>query len=469
MTAPSSPQLDVEFETNEIQGGDLELIVRVPPEQVKPIREQIISTFARRVNIPGFRKGRAPRAIIERHLDAEALKQEITEHLLEGAYDAALEKAGIKALGRARISDSAIADDGAFTFKATLSRRPEITLGDYQGLKATRHLTRVTEAEVDRELERLRSRYAKFVEVPPEGVIEKGDLVIVDYEGFVDGERVEQACASGYPLEVGVDELFPELNEALLGGRVGETKEITTASAPEHFGPQYAGKPVIYKVKAASARRREFPPLDDAFAKQVSDLETLEALRKRIHENLEVIGRAVADDGVRSDLTRQVCEGASLEMPPAFVGRAVDRRVAEIEEEVQRRGMSLAQHLSRLNRSFDDWRADLEIEVRDDVRRALVLDEIGTRESIEVTDEEIEAETARIAEQEHTTPEKVHEQLHQPEAFNRMATRLYHRKIVQFLVDHAEIAEEVVEPSIEEGSTGSSGVAQEPTDPVEER
>ena len=468
MTTPSSPQLDVEFETNEMQGGELELIVRVPPEQVSPIRERIISTFARRVNIPGFRKGRAPRAIIERHLDAEALKQEITEHLLESAYEAALEKAGIKALGRARISESAIADDGAFTFKTVLSRRPEITLGDYQGLKATRHVTRVTEAEVGGELERLRSRYAKFAELPPDGAIEKGDLVIVDYEGYVDGERVEQACASGYPLEVGVDELFPELNEALLGGRVGETKEITTASAPEHFGPDYAGKPVIYKAKAASARRREFPALDDAFAKQVSDLETLEALRQRIHSNLEVIGRAVADDGVRSDLTRQVCEGASLEMPPAFVGRAVDRRVAELEEEVQRRGMSLSQHLSRLHRSFDDWRADLEIEVRDDVRRALVLDEIGTREKVEVSDEEIEAEIARIAEQERTTPEKVHEQLHDSEAFNRMATRLYHRKIVQFLVDHAEVAEEVAEPSAEEGPTGPPGAAQEPTDPAAE-
>ena len=266
MSAPSGPQLEVEFETKELGGGEVELDVRVSPDHVNPIRERLISTFTRRLNLPGFRKGKAPRALVERQLDQERLKEEIVDDLLELAYEQALEKAGIKAVGRARLADAEISDDGEFTFKATVTRRPEITLGGYQGLQVTRRITRVTDAEVEAELGRLRSRYAKFVDLPADEVIEKGDLVLVDYEGSVEGERVEQASASGYPLEVGVDELFPELNQALLGARVGEEKEITTASAPEHFGPEHAGKPVVYQVKAASARRRQFPDLDDAFA-----------------------------------------------------------------------------------------------------------------------------------------------------------------------------------------------------------
>ena len=460
MSAPSGPQLEVEFETKELGGGEVELDVRVSPDHVNPIRERLISTFTRRLNLPGFRKGKAPRALVERQLDQERLKEEIVDDLLELAYEQALEKAGIKAVGRARLADAEISDDGEFTFKATVTRRPEITLGGYQGLQVTRRITRVTDAEVEAELGRLRSRYAKFVDLPADEVIEKGDLVLVDYEGSVEGERVEQASASGYPLEVGVDELFPELNQALLGARVGEEKEITTASAPEHFGPEHAGKPVVYQVKAASARRRQFPDLDDAFAKQVSDLETMEALRQRIRDNLEVIGRAIAEDGVRNDLTRQVCEAARLDIPPALVSRAMDRRVAEIEEELTRHGLSLAQHLNRLGRSLEDWRADLKVEMRDDVRRALVLDEIGVREKVEVNDEDIHQEVHRLAERDSVPEDRIQKQLADSEQFNSLAIRLYHRKVVQFLVDHAEVTEEVAEPGGDEPPGVGSGEEQ---------
>lgn len=470
MSTPSRPEFEVEVETEELGGGEVQLSVRVPSEEVNRLRRRLVSAFARRLAIPGFRRGKAPRALVEQQVDKQRLEEEIMEQLLEPAYDRAVEKTGIESLGRARISDSTIAEDGSFTFKAALIRRPEIRLGEYRGLKATRHITAVTEAQVEAEMERLRSRYARFVELSEEETLAKGDFALVDYEGYVEEEKVEQASASGYPLEVGADELFPELNEGLLGARVGETKELNVASAPEHLGPEYAGKQIVYRVKVTSARRRELPPVDDEFAKQVSGLDTVEALRERIRENLEAIGRAIAEEGVRDDLTRHVCEGARLEVPASLVTQMVERRVAEIEEELQKRGRSLIQHLQNQGISVEDWRADLEMETRDDVRRALVLDEIGTKENIQIGDEEIKQEIARIAEREGVSEQEVRRQLSTQEQFNRLVTRLYHRKVVNFLVDNAEITEEVVEPTEETPTSDATpaGQTQEADSPGEE-
>lgn len=461
---PDKPDLDVQFEIAELTGGDIELSVTVPPERVNPIREEVIRGLARRADMRGFRKGRAPRALIERYLDQEAITERIIGALLEDAYDAALEKAGLKALGRARIADANVGETGALTFKATLTPRPAVTLGEYKGLHATRHITRVTEREVEAEIERLRSRLARFASLPPDAVIEKGDLVIVDYEAYVEGEKREEASASGYPLEVGADELFPELNEGLLGARPGETREIPVAYGADHYDPSLAGKQVGFRVTVKEGRRRQFPEVDAQFAKQVANLETVEELRARIRETLEAVGGAVAEDDVRSQLARQACDAATVEVPEAFVGRAVDRRVDEITEELERRDMHLHEHLQRIGRSFEDWRADLEIEVREDVRRAIILDEIGVREGIEVTEEEVEHEIHRLAERDGVDEQTIHKRLSGSDEFNRLATRLYHRKILQWLTDHAEVTEEVVEPKADE-ETAAQPSPEKPSEP----
>lgn len=450
MTAPVKQELEVEVETNQLEDGQVELTVRVPPEPVSRIREQVLSTFARRASIPGFRKGKAPRAVIERFIDQAALREQIIESLLEDAYDAALEKAGTKALGRIRISDEELAEDGALTFKAVVTARPEITLGEYKGLKVTRHVTSVTDAQVDVELERLRSRHAQFTDLPEGAGIERGDLVIVDYEMFVDGEKREDASASGYPLEVGADQLFPELNDALLGARPGAAREFEISYPESHTDSSLAGKTARFEAIVKQVRRRQLPDLNDEFARQVSDLETMDALRDRIRVNLEAIGRAIAEEDVRDQLVRQLSESSALGVPQAIVDREVDRRIDEITDDLERRNLTLHQYLQQINRSFEDWRADVEADARQIARRALILDEVGAGEKMEITGEELDAEIHRIADSEHTDAERIHARLHDSAEMSRLVNRLYHRKILQFLVDNAEITEEIVEPTAED-------------------
>lgn len=240
MTTQDKTEVEVEVEVTPLEGGQVELSVRVPPEPVRKVREQVLGAFARRANIPGFRRGKAPRAVVERYVDQDVLKDQIIDSLVADAYEAAREKAAVKALDRARISDADLTGEGALTFKATLTLRPEITLGEYKGLQVTRHITAVTEVQVETELARIRSRHSQFTDLPAEAGIEKGDLAVVDYEMFVDEQKREDASASGYPLEVGADQLFPELNDALLGARPDKTassRSPTPSSIPTPPSP----------------------------------------------------------------------------------------------------------------------------------------------------------------------------------------------------------------------------------------
>lgn len=461
MTSPAKSELDVQVEVKELEGGRVELAVEVPPEPVTAARERAIKDFGRQVNIPGFRKGKAPRAVLERHIDPAALKEQIVDALLSDAYDAALEKSGIKPLDRARIGEADLTQEGALTFTATVTLRPPIELGEYKGLQATRRITRVTPAHIDSELERLRTRRSQFEDLPSDAEVAPGDLAVVDYEMFVDGEKQDDASTSGYPLEVGGDQLFPELNDALPGAHPGDTRELEVTYPDSHSDPALAGKTAQFKVLVKQVRRRQLPELDDAFAKQVSDLETMEALRERIQENLEAIGKAVADQDAREDLVRQVSDASSLDVPEVVVSREVDRRIDGATEELERRGLTLHQHLQNLGRSFEDWRADLEAEARQIARRALVLDEIGEREEIKVSEEDIHAEMHRLAQSEGISEEAVHERLSDSAELNRLVTRLYQRKVVEFLAENAEIQEEIVEPEADEE-------ASEEADPAED-
>ena len=461
MTAPAKEKIEVEVETKQLEGGQVELGVRVPAEPVKKIREEVISSFARRANIPGFRKGRAPRAVVERYLDQDALKEQIIDSLLSDAYDAALEKAGIKALDRGRISDQDLAEDGALTFTARVTIRPAITLGEYKGLSATRHITPVTDEQVEAELGRLRSRNAQYGDVPEGASIEKGDLVIVDYDMLVEGEKRADASASGYPLEVGADQLFPELNDVLVGARPEEAKELEVSYPENHSDASLAGKTATFQVSIKQARRRQLPEMNDEFAKQMSGLETMEALRERIRQNLEAIGKAIAEEEVRDQLVRVIAESANLDVPQVIVDRETDRRIDEVTEELERRNLTLHQYLQQNNRTFEDWRADIEADARQIARRALILDEMGEREKVEVTDEELHAEIHRLADAERMDEKHLHERLHETGELTRLYNRLYHRKIIQLLVDNAQITDEVVEPGTEEPAAEQGAEASE--------
>lgn len=452
MTTPSKQELNVQVEVKDLGGGQVELDIRVPPEPVQKMRNQVLNAFARRANVPGFRQGKAPRSLVERMVDQDALREQIVDSLLDDAYEAAVEQAEIKPLGDSQIGEATLTDEGELRFSATLTQKPHIELGEYKGLKITQRITPVTDAQVNAELDRARARRAEFRDIAEDATIENGDLVIVDYEAFVDGEKRDDISTQGYPLEVGGDQLFPQMNDVLLGSKVGEMREFEITYAEDHSDESLRGKTAQFKVTVTQGRRRQLPELTDEFAKDVSGMETVEELRKRMRENLEAIGTAMSENDVREELVRIVSNSAQLDVPESIVGREVDRRIEEIEDELDRRGLTLPQYLDSQEISFEDWRADIESDARSAARRALVLDAIGERENIEVSNEDLDEEIRRIAATQNLSDEDVSEQLRDSSALNGIVTRIYQRKAIQFLFDNSEITEEEVEPEEETGA-----------------
>lgn len=446
MTTPAKSGSEVEVEVERREGGQVRLSVRVPSERVAAERSRLVKALARRADIPGFRKGKAPRAIVERHIDQEALKREVVDSLVSEAYEAAVAKAEITPLTTGRIEGADLDAEGALRFAAEVVLRPEMELPDYKGMKATRRVVPVTEEQVEAELQRVRERLAQYVELGAEVALEVGDLAVVDYDMVVDGKKREEGSVEGYPLEVGADELFPQLNEVLVGARVGETRTVTLTYPADHPEQGLAGKTARFEVAVRQARRRQLPELNDEFARRVSDLETMEALRGAVRRRLEAVGEAIADMDLRQALVRQVCDGASVQVPEALVSREVERRVEEAEKELARQGTTLRAWLASRARPLEDWRAEVEAEARLAARRALVLDEIGRREGVRVSDEEVEEEIRREAALSQMGEGDPGRDLSRPGELDRIADRLYQRKVVQLLVDHARIEDEVVAP-----------------------
>jgi trigger factor len=259
---------------------------------------------------------------------------------------------------------------------------------------------------------------------------------------LVEGERHDQGSATGYPLEVGSDKLFPELNESLVGARVGEERRVPVTYPADFHRPELAGKSGEFAVTIGQVKERVLPELTDEFAREHTSITSVEKLGERIRRTLEAVAEAMAESNLRNELLGQVVEASQVEVPAAPVEREVARRAEAVEEDVERQGASLESYLARRGLSEQAWRRSLAVEARNDIRRALVLDAIGRAEKIEPTDKEIERELAEQAKEEGRTPEQVRRRLERADDLDRIVNRVYHRKVMEFLVRNAEVTSE---------------------------
>jgi trigger factor len=264
----------------------------------------------------------------------------------------------------------------------------------------------------------------------------------VDVALLVEGERHEQGSATGYPLEVGSDNLFPELNESLVGAKVGEERRVPVNYPADFHRPELAGKSGEFVVTVRQIKERQLPELTDEFVRQQTSITSVEKLRERMRRGLEAVGEAMAESNLRNELLSQVVEASQVELPGEPVEREVARRAAAVEEEVERQGVSLESYLARRGFTEQAWRRSLATEARNDLRRALALDAIGRAEHIHPTDKEIDRELAEQAKEEGRTPEQVRRRLERADDLDRIVNRVYHRKVMEFLVRNAEVTSE---------------------------
>lgn len=409
------------------------LTVEVDAEQFDHALDSAFKKVVKQVSIPGFRKGKIPRSLFEKRFGVEALYQDALDILLPVAYPKAVEEAGIEPVDRPEIDVEQIGKGEPLIFTAKVTVKPEVKLGDYKGLGVEKEDTTVTDEDVENELKQLQERHAELV-VKEEGAVEEGDTVVIDFEGFVDGEAFEGGKAENYSLEIGSGTFIPGFEEQLVGLETGAEKDVEVTFPEEYHAENLAGKPAIFKVKVHEIKTKELPALDDEFAKDVNeDVETLDELKAKTKARLEEQKTQFAENKLRDDLVEKAAENAEVDIPEVMVDQEVDRMMREFEQRLQMQGMNLELYFQFSGQDEDALRGQMKEDAAKRVKYNLTLEAIAKAEELTVTDEEAEAEIAKMAEMYNMSVDNVKAALGSTEGIKE---DLKVRKAIDFLVEN---------------------------------
>ena len=420
--------------------GMVTLVVKADPEEVRLAVDGVYRDLARRANIPGFRKGRAPRALLEQQVSIEEARGMAAEDLAAPAVVEGLKQAGIEPFTIPKLDKTDLEADGSAAFTATVLPKPPIELGEYQGLQALRPAVEVTEEQVEGQIYHTRERHARYEPVTDRAA-ESGDLALVDYDLVIAGEVVEGQSTHGYPCQTGGDTLFPELNEKLPGLKPGEQARIPASFPPDHPDAALAGKEGEYVVTLGELKTRAVPELTDEMARETHGVESADELRQAVRQLLEKMAGDEAEDRLRGELVDQVVAGSRVTVPLALVRREAAARLDQLETDLRGQGRSLQEYLRERGLEVERWLRNEEVDARGDLERMLVLDEIARREGIEVTEEEISDEVSSIAQRIGSSSDRLRRRLKERD-LDRLTDRIQRHKVLQFLVDHADITNE---------------------------
>jgi len=431
-----------------IEKNTVLLEVEVDAEQFSRAMDQAYKKLVRNVHVPGFRPGRAPRVILERRIGKQALVDEAVEIVVPEAYFKAVEDTGIEPVSQPELELVQVEEGKPVVFKAKVMVKPEVELGQYTGLEVEDPHEEVTAEDVQRELERLQNRYSRLLTLE-EGTVEKGDVAVIDFKGKVDGEEFEGGQATDYSLEIGSGLFIPGFEEQLVGMKVGETRDINVKFPDDYTNGQLAGREAVFTVTVNAIKRKELSPLDDEFAKDVSEFDTLEELRSDIENKLKQAAEERAKRRLRQSLVDTVVDNARVEIPEPMITNRVDEMVQNMEARLAGQGLSLENYYKYTNTTDQEMRERLRPDAERSIKTMLVLDAVARAENITPTEEEINAEIEQMAGamgQEAAALRRLLEDRGQMESVISGVTR---DKAVEFLVEKAIVVPHTETPAAE--------------------
>jgi len=368
--------------------GEAEIVVDVSPEEFEAAVGKAFMKNRNQITIPGFRRGKAPRKIVERMLGPTTFHADALEILFPDVVGFAKDESGLRLVGRPGLEDVEIReDDGGADFKVVSAVYPEATLGEYKGLRATRRVGGVAESEIDSEIETVRTRNASMESV--DRPAKEGDLVVIDYEGFIDGKPFAGGKDEDHELELGSGSFIPGFEEKLLGIAAGEEREIDLVF-PEDYEEGFAGKPAVFKVKACEVREKLLPDLDDEFAKDVSEFDTFEEYKASIREKHEKAYKEDSDIAFENELMDMLAESIEADVPDVMVDEQQKASMKGFVERLSAYGIQLDKYLEMTNTTPEEFRDNMRQKSEKQVRISLALEKIAELEGIEVSAEDIE-------------------------------------------------------------------------------
>jgi trigger factor len=416
-----------------LEGNNGVLTIEVSPEKVKEGLDAAFNKVVKQVNVPGFRKGKMPRAMFEKRYGVESLYQDALDILLPEAYGDAIVETGIEPIDRPDIDVEQMEKGKVLIFKATVQVKPEVKLGEYKGLEVEEFDTTVTDEDINAELATLQSRQAELV-VKEDGKAENGDTVVIDFEGFVNGEAFEGGKGENYSLELGSGSFIPGFEEQLVGVSAGESKEVEVTFPEEYHAAELAGKPAVFKTTVHEIKAKELPALDDEFAKDVDDeVETLDALKEKIKTRLEDSKKHEAEHHLQDSLVEKAAAGVEVEIPSVMIDNEINRMMQEFEQRLQMQGMNMDLYFQFSGQDENALRAQMKEEAEKRVRVNLTLEAISNAENLVVTDEDVNEELGKMAEMYKMTVEAIEKALG---GLDGIKSDLKLKKAVDFLIEN---------------------------------
>ena len=414
------------------------LKITAPAAEVNAGYKKAVQKIADQANIPGFRKGKAPRAIIEMHYGKEAVKQEAFEIVANKAYSEALNQEKLIPVSDPKVEESTFEEgkDMELTIKVTLKPEPE--LGEYKGLHVEKKEVEVTDEQVDAQIKDMMGRDAKMVVAEEGAVIEKGDFAIIDFAGTVDGEPFSGGEGKGYPLEVGSNSFIPGFEDQLVGLSKGDSTDVEVTFPEDYFVKDLAGKEAIFKVNIQDVKRKELPELNDEYVASKTDFKTVEELRANYKERIQKAAEANAKAEYEHELIDLAVANAKFSVPEIMIEDKISQMVEEMKMSLESRKMSLDMYMQYTGLDMAKIRENQRPVAEENVKTDLVLDAIAKAEDIQVDMADVDAEIAAISAQHGASPEEVKKIIKGNGTMGLLLANILRRKAAHVVIDSAK-------------------------------
>ncbi len=372
------------------------LVIEVPAAEFEAAIEKAYQKNKNKMNIQGFRKGKAPRALIEKMYGAGVFYEEAANSLIPDAYSAAAKESGLEIVSRPDIDVTQIEKGKEFIFTATFAVKPEVKLGQYKGIEVEAAKVEVTDEEVAADLENARQQQARMITVEDRPV-QDGDIATIDYEGFVDGVAFEGGKAEGHALTIGSHSFIDTFEEQLIGKNIGDEVEVNVTFPAEYHAAELAGKPALFKVAIKGIKCRELPELNDEFAQEASEFDTLDEYKADVKAKLQARKEKEAESAKREAVITKIIENTEMEIPEAMVENQKMQMLEDFEMRLRSQGLSIEQYMQFTGMTANKFMESMAPQALKDIQYRLVLEAIAKEEKIEVEDSELDAEYQAIA------------------------------------------------------------------------
>ena len=426
--------MSIKIEKTE-NANELKLSFEVEAAKFDEAIKKVYEKSAKYFNIPGFRKGKAPMAIVEKHYGSEIFYEDAFNELVPEIYEKELKENNIEAVSKPDLDVTQIGKGQDLKFTAVVQIKPEVKLGKYKGIQVKKIEYNVSDEDIEHELMHMAERNARIVNVEDRPV-ENKDITVIDFEGSVDGVKFEGGKAEGHELEIGSNTFIPGFEEQIIGMKIDEEKDIKVKFPDDYFSEDLKGKEAVFKVKLHEIKKKELPKIDDDFAKDASEFETLKELKNSIKEKLEEENKTRAKYETEDELIKAVCKETEIDIPSGMIETELDNMVKDVETRLSYQGMNMENYLKMIGKTMEDFRAEGKMQAEETVKTRLVLEQIIKEEKIEADEKKVDERLEEMAK----AYGRDKEDLKKNEQFMEyIKNQLAHEAAIDFLRENAKI------------------------------